>query len=834
MADTITELPSTDPLLNRFFLSPQDKNEKSKGKAIVRQFYSQQTASDASLNFFRGRNARWVELLLWSKGSQNMKEFLDFFHVSDANKSYVNIDMTQQRIAAQFVGTLVESMAKNKTYSSVNAIDDGSLTEKEQRYLDSLFRMHEVETIKELQQSAGVQLEPTSAYVPDDEISAKVHFELEDRLPKEIRFEQMIQSVRDAIHFDRIANRRTLGYFVKLNFGATRIERIFPGKYTVRVCEPTNMAYNFFMNDSGEMEVSMVGEFYNMKVKDFRSKFGKSAAMPNGLSEKEIWDLAKSSTMKNNGIFNFPWDNNWGNTIFNQNRPYDDFSIYIFDTSVNCCNDAYFVVKTDTLGREDITPKKGIPYSGKVKNDAGELIPQPKPDDVEIMKRQQKPWMRGVYAPYGDTMIYWGEDDLIINEYTDIYCPKCPYTLNIPNNDGDYVPSLFERIMEPLKEYTITKLKRKQLIAQLRPSGIRIDVESARNIDLGNGDSIGWEEVLRIFNQTGTEVYSSKGLDPLQPAAPPIGNTAVDDAVQKILQLTNVLAGIVAEIRQLIGVPQYRDGSDVGDRTSGVLQEQQTTASFNVTDFISNANDQLWEETFYKLCLLHWNDVVKKEPETKDDMLNTRFQVTVTSRSVDYQKELLEKDIDRYSQVPDANGNPSLTPKDANILREIDNGKLARWYLTSAYDKNRREAIADKSRATKENADAQNQSLMAKAQQDSQMQDDKLKAENDQKMKEYAQEKELAVLNGIFMIAAKGLAVPEEFKPVINLLVPNVSLPLVMENKQMGNAMQIGGQASQMPPQGQSPDLNQPPTDNQEQPDQSQLQPQQQPQMVAQ
>lgn len=87
------------------------------------------------------------------------------------------------------------------------------------------------------------------------------------------------------------------------------------------------------------------------------------------------------------------------------------------------------------------------------------------------------------------------------------------------------------------------------------------------------------------------------------------------------MELSNVLEGIRAEIRQLIGVPQYRDGSDVGERTSGVLQEQQEAASYNVTDFILNSNNQVWEETFYKLCLLHWNDIVKKNLNQKTTFL---------------------------------------------------------------------------------------------------------------------------------------------------------------------------------------------------------------------
>jgi hypothetical protein len=240
-----------NPLLQRFFLSPEERASKEKGKSILQQVYKQQTNDNTNLNFWRGRNSRWLMLLLWSKGSQNIQEFLDYMNVSDANKAWVNIDTTQTRIAPQFVGTLVESMAKNKTYPCVNAVDDGSVSEKEQRQLEALFRMHETETIDDLQQQAGIQLEPAGAYVPDDETSAKVYFELEDRLPKEIRFEQKLSSVQDAIAFERILNRKTLYDFVVLNIGVTKIEKLSDKNYTVRKCVPTNMVYNFFMNDSG-------------------------------------------------------------------------------------------------------------------------------------------------------------------------------------------------------------------------------------------------------------------------------------------------------------------------------------------------------------------------------------------------------------------------------------------------------------------------------------------------------------------------------------------------------------------------------------------------------
>lgn len=780
MGDQVQDL-GYNPLLQRFFLSPEEKANKEKGKLILKQFYSQQTSNDSNLNFYKARNARYVMLLLWAKGSQPMQEFLDYMNVSDGNKAWVNIDTTPQRLGTQFVTTLVESMSKNKTYPCVEAIDDGSMNEKENRMFEALFRMKEIETINQFQQDSGVQLEPSDVYVPDDELSAKVYFKLEDRLPKEIRFEEMLGIVRDAIKFDRIVNRKTIYDLTVLNLAATRIEKLGAKQYTARKCVPTNMVYNFFMNDNGEVEITMIGEFYNLKVKDYRKRFGKTPERPDGLTEKEIYELAKLSTNKNIGTFNYMWNDTYSLTTFNGNRPYDDSSILVLDCSINCESESYYVNKKDSFGKDNIQIKKSVPYQQKTKD--GKIIEQDKPENVEIIKKEKKEWMRGVYAPYGDKMLYWGGDDFIINQYTDVSCPLCPYSIQIPNNDGEYVPSLFERIMEPLREYSLVKLKRKQLIAKIRPSGVRIDVESARNIDLGTGDTIPWEEVVRIFDQTGNEIWSSKGLDALQKESPPIANTVQDVTVQKIIELSNVLEGIRSEIRQLIGVPQYRDGSDVGERTSGVLQEQQEAASYNVTDFILNSNNQLWEETFYKLCLLHWNDVVKEEPESKEDLLNTRFKVTVKMKSTDYERVQLEKDIAMYSQVPDVMGNPSVTLKDAMFIREIDDSKLARWYLSKTYEENRRNAAKEKQADIEANAKLQQESNDQAAQKAIKLQEDKIKAEKDMEMFKGSQAKELASVTGLWAAIGKGVISPEVAMPVIQQLMPNITMPLSMENK---------------------------------------------------
>jgi hypothetical protein len=586
------------------------------------------------------------------------------------------------------------------------------------------------------------------------------------------------------------------------------------------------MVYNFFMNDTGEHEISQIGEFYNLKVKDARYKIP-------GITEKELFELAKASTIqnKNIGVFNYAWNDNFALTTWNQNRPYDDCSILVLDCEIDCGEDVYYVEKPDAFGRPTIVQKKGIPYQQVTKD--GTIIEQEKPEDVQIIKRKKNTWMRGIYAPYGDKMLYWGPPDLIICPYTNTARPLSSYTVNIPNNDGEYVPSLGERMLEPLREYQLTKLKRKQLIAKVKPSGIRIDVESARNLDLGNGDSIAWEEVVRIYDQTGNELWSSKGVDPLTRETPPLSNTVQDESINKIIGLTTVLQGIVMEIRQLIGVPNYRDGADVGDRTAAKLAEGQNQSSFNVTDFILNANNQLWEETFYKICLLHWNDIVKSEPESSDDMLNTRFDLKVKTKSTIYEQERLEQDIQRFSQMPDAQGNPSITLKDAMMIREIMddyNYKLANWYLTTTFESNRRKAMEESQKLQQQNQELQMQSNEMAAKKEMELLTQKLETEKELAEFKANQDIKKALIEGSFQIAAKSEnpQMPAWLIPIINQVVPNITIPLAQDNQQMVQDIAAQQQQAQQQAQMQEELSQMSPEEQQEAMQQMQQQGQQQ------
>jgi hypothetical protein len=214
-----------------------------------------------------------------------------------------------------------------------------------------------------------------------------------------------------------------------------------------------------------------------------------------------------------------------------------------------------------------------------------------------------------------------------------------------------------------------------------------------------------------------------------------------------------------------------------------------------VTGFVPNGHTQVIEETLNKICILCWQDVVTNKKESSNDLINTRFKISVKMKLSDYQKKLIEDDIQRYSQVPDEQGKPSLTLKDAMMIREISDYKLATWYLSKVYEENRRKAKADSDRAIALNGEEQRKSLEVAAEKEQEAADKKQADEIKILNLTTAAEKEKILLTGVLTIAAKGLPIPSEFQSLIQLLVPNIQMPLMMQNKQMGEAMELGAKA---------------------------------------
>jgi hypothetical protein len=788
-----------DPLLQANFDSPDKKKNPEYGRTLLSRIFKEQN-NQASTFYFGGRNIRWMENWGWAMGRQSMNEFTDYVSM-EGNKAYAPVDMTQNRIGPQFLGVLIDSMSQNDEYPCVTAIDPGSLGKKDDAKWQALFRMHEVETMNDVQQQAGIQLEPTNAYVPDDPYSAEVYFKLEHRLPEEIEFEEYEEKVMgDNLYKQK--SRQTKKDLIVLNCGITKIEKDDNGFIGIRKVTPANSIYNFFTSDSGQLELSYIGECYSLKIKDLRNKYGKSDSRPNGLSEKDIFEMARTANQFNNANrFVYYWNESYMYAI---DRPYDDYGVQVFDCEIQCFDADYYVSKQDNFGKENIQPKKGIP--------------QPTSGKATVIKKDKLTVYRGIWAVKSDKMIYWGLPDLVIKPFMNISQSLFSYSIQIPNNDGDYVPSLFERGLSPLRKWTLSDLKIKQIIGTIAPPGISIDIETIRDIDLGDGKTISPLEVIKIRNQTGNVIWSSKGLNPNDRQDIPIKELSNSASFQQLTELVNVKNDSMQELRSVWGVPLYRDGSDLPPRMGQAVVENQNANANNVTDYINFADKCLWEETLYKVALLHWDDVVINQQRT--ELMDTEFQVKLELKPTIYEQEKLKNRINIAMQTVDpATGKPLITLKDAIKIENIKNFKLAEMYLANVEETNMKRAAQDKDKREQANIQSQQQSAQMANEQAMQIQQAKLDQEKEMLDYKSTKEKEFQVLVVYGEIASKGLPIPPFISKLTELLYPNIAIPLGIENDDMEKGMQAKAMEDRMEQNQQA----QPPA----QPQPNQMQPQQ-------
>jgi hypothetical protein len=205
----------------------------------------------------------------------------------------------------------------------------------------------------------------------------------------------------------------------------------------------------------------------------------------------------------------------------------------------------------------------------------------------------------------------------------------------------------------------------------------------------------------------------------------------------------------------------------------------------------------------YKICLLKWDDAVVKKNRT--ELLDTVFQVKVELKQTAYEKQMLEQNIQIAMKTVDGNGKPLLSFKDAFKIRNIKNYKLAELYLANMIETNERNSEENKAKREQANIKAQQESAVIAKQEELKIKQEEIIAAKDMEEFKSTKAKELKLLEGFLAVAAKDES-KEMIKmlfPAIQQLVPNITIPLMQENKQMTQQIQAEEQEEMMEQQMQ-------------------------------
>jgi len=772
----------------------QDKLDPKYGLQLARDIEAKYSAGVANGYSFL-RNDRFKTNILWSAGKTNVYSMFSDLLNFNGKINYANLIWSPLMIVNRIVSGLVGRWMQRIEKIQVTATDPLSIKEKKEQYEQAEFVLYNKQQLEQLQQQSGVPMIAPDQFVAEDKDDLEEWNMIGNNLPEEIGYEIGVNDILASAGFFNELKKKLLHDSAECGLVATYVWMDEFGVIHVEWIKPLNTLYSYSEYDDLR-DTAMRGFVKSLKISEIRRKYGREFG--GKLTEEEIFEIAQTS-FEYQRFDKLTWNYDWNLAYI---RPYDEWNvecIYFWIKSVD--EDGYLMTVTKQNKSTIIERRQQSPNNVD--------------DNQEYVKKDKWNLYKGVYARYSQKMLEWGLDNNMIRpqdpkESGDVEFPVSFYMYQ--NQDMRNI-ALPEKIEAPVKQMMVIYMKMQQVIATMIPPGAAINVDALQEVELGlAADGQSSINVQKLYEQTGRLYYRGRDAE---------GNPIP----LPITELQN--AGFIGAMQGLIGQYdfQYRVLKDqLGEDpnlitqavqprvTSENVQASQQAAAF-ATDYMYDAVANVIEQTAKKIACLLNNSVrfgssayrhILQEEDVKDRHFTTKFQLLPD------QFELQRLDAFMNQSLA---ANPVLINYlDPFKLMRIakENVKLAELYLRNAQKRMIKGEAQKAQQQSEQNAQIQAQAAQQKAQGDMQLLQQKMEMEK--QMEEYkalqAIKKEIVV--GSFQVAAKGAEakMPTWLMPIIQQLVPNLIVPIGVENKQYQQQVQQAAQ-QQMQEQQEAPEYEQ-------------------------
>lgn len=750
------QFSSMDELLSMSIDAPSKKRRLEYGLKVAQGIFN---SADRNTDGYYGKRYRqWRANREFSYGTNSMKEFMDLMRI-EGNQSYINLDWTPIKIAPKFVEILLGGFMNRKEVPVVRAVDDMSTSAKEEEKQEAKFRMENKDKIMQIEAEMGEKIE-SQKYIPEDEDDLALYFDMEYRLPEEILFEQRIKKVFDNNDYP-ILKRKIIRDLIDYNFAWTKLSYDANDNIKVSVPKPDNMIYNVFESDNGR-DISYVGEVYPMKLSSIRRKYN--------LDEETLFKLAQKASRELKRSENLYWKDSYKYT---EVRPYDDYSILIFDFEVKSVDVEYSVKTENKFGNMLVVPKQGKPVAPKGQEIVGEVI------ETKRMNVYQ-----GIWVCDTDIMLKWEISPNQIRPYQNGVDVFFSYSVISPNATGSLIPSMIEKAMGPIRQMILIRLKMQQLIATMRPDGYMIDISGMRDVDLGLGNSVEPLKLMKIWDQTGRVYWDSTGDDG-ERKSPPITPLPSNQNVSMLNTLVAQYNFELERLREEMGISEFRDGSSIPVKTGLGVMQQQIQSSNNATEYIYQGCVHLLEETGRKVSMMLWDSIVLKAKKFKEF---EGYEMSLLDMSFDVRVNMINDDQSRAELAQLMNtalAAGAITYEQAFKIKNIEDVKLAELYLARSMKKAKKEAQEVAQQNAQMNAQIQQQSAAAKAEGDAQLEQMMAESKIAVNKSKNDGDKEIELIKFATAmytsVVGKGIELPADIKQFADSILGNAIQPQMQE-----------------------------------------------------
>lgn len=632
------------------------------GKAIEYEWWYR--PENGQCAFFDKRD-NYHNLRLYARGEQDTKVYKDLIAGGD-DDTYTNYDWRPLQIIPKFVKLLSNQMTERLFDIKAEATDKFSTNLKDDYKKNLQNLMDTIPLMKEAEKQLGVEVVPTNIdEIPDTQEELDLYMKLKYKPSIEIASEEALKYTLDLNDYDEVQSR-VIEDVATLGLGGIK-HWTDPNKgICVKWVDPAECVYSYPKHRNFK-DVHYYGEVNRITINELKRVSGGK------FSDEQLREIGASTSEWNK------YHHTGNSTQFRE----DDLGGMMVDV-------LHFTFKSTRT----LSYKKKYTKNGGYKMNKKESTFKKKNKDYkgfDVSKKVIDVWYEGSLV-LGTNHIYnykLCENMIRPKGYLNRTLPS--YLFYAPDLYQNRTKSLVGNIIPYVDQMQQIHIKLQQLIAKARPNGVFIDVDGLNEIDMGDGSFLSPLEVIKIYDETGNVIGTSKdaggdynyGKEPIREL-----KNGVVDGLDRLISAYNHYLNL---LRDAIGVPQGADASTPHPKMAVGVQQNlansSNTATRHVLDSVLNITERLGEGLTLRLKdIFEYSDL-------KEAYINAigRINVEILKSLKDYhlhdlgiiielkpdaeEKQFLEANI-QAALAKDA-----ITLDDAIDIRTIGNVKLANQLL---------------------------------------------------------------------------------------------------------------------------------------------------------
>lgn len=616
-------------------------------------------------------------------GKQSLKYLRDLLQVEE-NATWFNIKFTPRPIAKKIIRLVVSGYMQDEEAVNASALSKHIQDRRDRTRLQAKYRMENKELLDELSNLAGLPLVTSENYTPETEEELELHTAMNDKEREETLMQDTLTYILNANDIDKIKQLALTELAINNLFGVyeyvdSRGKPKMEPIYAEDAIIPTSYYEDFsdgpFFGRYIEMHVADVRRRFNIRQEDEKEFY------------KALTEAHRERFLGTYGEFNSKWN-------VPGERPYDKDTVRVLHVWWKCAK-VYETVEGTKDGKEYLD---SWDYEGYTPTDRIAGI-----EGLKIDYKTPPTAYEGFFLNGGDFVLEWKEQDSIPYDDKDQEV-RSPFRFIMPENSGTMdVNSMVYMMKDSIETMDLVILKIKQLIAKLPPDGWAIDIDSLEEMDLGTGSILSPLDVKEIATQTGDLFYRGKDEDgnPNQlPMRPNV--TTISEKLNSLIATYNFE---LENIRNYLGINEFRDGSANKSRTAAAFAQSQLEQSNMATDFVFRSWNRLMTGVVKNLGLRTWYALKygKKDKgllrylgtsnveflESQEELIETAFDFEYRVVMTREEKLLLEQTM--QSAVSEG----SLLTEDVILIRQVRNSQVALKYLNFLSKKRRKERMEE-------------------------------------------------------------------------------------------------------------------------------------------